>query len=114
MTSEQYEAISVYINAYYNRLVITLLRNGIVFKADIRDRKKWMKELLKWNETAVLTDYGEPQARDVLIQALNKAGYSSTRINSVLMQIDNIELDKSNIHVNRKCCGTNQAGVSVC
>jgi hypothetical protein len=51
---------------YYNRLHITILRNGITFYADIRDRAYWHSEMLRWGETTVMVE------DDITSTTLNK------------------------------------------
>lgn len=84
ITKDNDMVIGKYIDDYYNRMQIHVVRNGIIFIADIRDRKKWMEEMLKMNETAVLSDLGESHARSVLISNLQQAGYNNQVINDVI------------------------------
>lgn len=41
-------------NLYFNRLKIHVVRNGLTFIEDIRDRDQWTREMLRMSETTVM------------------------------------------------------------
>lgn len=120
-------AIGKFINKYYNRLQIHVIRNGIVFVEDIRDRKKWMSEMLKMNETAVFSDLGEDAARIQLVRDLTGAGYNNQVIADVIgrlhnddnknknrpYQINNILGVNNTVNHDRECNINDKAAMSI-
>lgn len=53
---------STILHMYYDRLRISVSRNNITFFADIRDKQKWAREMLKFHETSTMEELPEDYA----------------------------------------------------
>lgn len=75
---------------YYNRLHITILRNGIEFRADVRDRSIWMQEMAKWHETTIMVEEDvTDELINKMIKLMWKFKWTSAQINGFLYTLTN-------------------------
>lgn len=61
---------------FYNRLKITVGRTGLTMMQDVRSRREWMVEMLRWNETAIFEELDEEVTYPLLIQYMNECGWN--------------------------------------
>lgn len=74
-------------NMYNKRLKITLLRNGITFMEDVRDRIHWAREFLNKRETTVMEELPEETVIPGMVYEMRSYGYDDDKIRSVLLDI---------------------------
>lgn len=72
---------------YYNRLKINIVRNGLTFMEDIRDRQRWTAELYRTRETAVMEEIPEEIAIDNMVGYMKENGYESDMMYFTLLNI---------------------------
>lgn len=61
-------------NIYYKRLRIHIVRNGLTFIEDVRDRQQWTRELLRKGETTVMEVLPEETVVGKMRNAMYEAG----------------------------------------
>lgn len=77
-------------NLFYNRLQITIVRNGLTFKEDLRDRQSWHNCMLKNHETSVMTELDIDHAFiKLLTDRMLGFGWSLSMIKQTLSDLTN-------------------------
>jgi len=72
---------------YFNRLQIHIVRLGLTFFVDCRDRANWQRELLKASETTVLTELTENQVVESIWEYCESVGLDEANIKELLNHV---------------------------
>lgn len=76
---------------FHNRLKITVARNGLTFIRDVREKRKWVKEMMRCGETAVFEEL-DPDY-DSMYAYMCECGWSTNEMRMHFKALTGVSLD---------------------
>jgi hypothetical protein len=77
---------------FYNRLDIRIIRNGLTWTTDIRDKQAWIKEFMRAGETTTLIEREAEEKYGVIVGMMKGFGWQEGDISRVFRDLTGKDL----------------------